>query len=153
MARKYVPSGRPNGGNRPGSGRPAGTKNALALGEVAAVKAAGLRVPESATQAQRELADRALQRIAAVMEEKVGAFASTSVLKAAAHLREEICGAVKQKVEHTFDGQTDEQLQAKLAAILAKASDEFPGGAGQPAKAASGPEGDDAALGPKGGSP
>lgn len=120
MARKYHSNGNPNGGKRDGAGRKAGTKNALALGEVAATKAAGLRVPESATPAQRALADRALQRIAAVMEERVGGFASTAVLKAATHIREEICGAVKQKIEHSgFDTLTDEQLEARFRAAQA----------------------------------
>jgi hypothetical protein len=34
------------------------------------------------------------------MEEKVGAFASTAVLRASTHIREEICGPVAQKVQH-----------------------------------------------------
>lgn len=148
MKRKHVATGKPKGGKREGSGRPEGSTNALALGEVAAVKAAGLRVPESATPAQRDLADRALQRIAAVMEEKVGAFASTAVLKASTHIREEICGALKQKVEHTFDGVTDEQLEARYRELVAKgtatATHAFPPQAGPTESAV--PEGADLGL-------
>jgi uncharacterized protein YgbK (DUF1537 family) len=150
VARKYTPKGGA-GGKRDGAGRKPGTKNTLALGEVAAVKAAGLRVPESATEAQRALADRALQRIAAVMEEKVGAFASTAVLKASTHIREEICGAIKQKVEHSgLDGLTDEQLEAKARAAAERLA-QLSGGAGTTANAAAQSKGDStASLGPDG---
>jgi hypothetical protein len=41
------------------------------------------------------------------MEEKVGSFASTAVLRASTHIREEICGPVAQKVQHAgADGGT-----------------------------------------------
>lgn len=128
LARKYVPNGKPAGGKRTGAGRPKDSKNVLGQGETKAIKAAGLRVPESANKAERALADRAQQRIIDVMEEQVGGFSATPVLKAAIHLREEICGAVKQKMEHSFDGVSDEQLEARFRAITETRP---PGGAGQ----------------------
>ena len=91
---------------------------------MAAVKAAGLRVPDSATPAQRELADRALQRIAAVMEENVNPMAASFVLKASTVLREEVCGQMKQRVEHSFDGMTDEQLEARFKSLVTAAGQE-----------------------------
>lgn len=147
MPRKYQPNGKPNGGKRDGAGRKEGSKNLLGYGEIRAMKASGLRVPESATEKERALADRALERIIHVMEEKVKPFAMSGVLKSATTIREEICGPMKQKVEHTFEGQTDEQLQARLTALLEKAK-EPPGEAGQTAQAAQrgrdlGLEGDD----------
>jgi hypothetical protein len=148
LARKYVPNGKPNGGKRQGAGRPAGSKNTLELGEVRAIKAAGLRIPEHATEEQRNLADRAQQRIIDVMEEGVHYLSATSVLKAATHLREEICGAVKQKVEHSLNNLTDEELAAQYRAALAKVS-KLSEGAGTTANAAQS-KGDDASLGPNG---
>lgn len=121
MPKKYVPNGRPHGGKRADAGRKDGTKNTLGYGEVKAVKAAGLRVPDDATKDQRELADRALERIADVMEAKVWHAQAGHVMKAAVHLREEICGSIKQKVEHSLAGLTDEQLEAQYRAAVAKA--------------------------------
>lgn len=99
--RKHRATGKPRGGARSGAGRREGSTNALRLGEVRAVKAAGLRVPETASEAERKLADRAQQRIIDVMEEKVGFLKMPHVLKAAATLREEICGPVSKKVAVT----------------------------------------------------
>jgi hypothetical protein len=96
---KSAPKGK-HGGKRPGAGRPPGSKDVLPHGAVAAIKAAGLRVPKDATPAERELADRALVRIADVMEERVSSFGAFSVLTAARGLREEICGKVADKHEH-----------------------------------------------------
>jgi hypothetical protein len=62
------------------------------------VRAAGLRVPKDATPAERELADRALVRIADVMEEQVSSFQAFAVLTAARGLREEVCGKVADKL-------------------------------------------------------
>lgn len=87
------------GGKRPGAGRPRGSKNILPAGAVAAIKACGLRVPKDATPAERELADRALQRVADVMEEQVSSFQSFAVLTAARTIREEVCGPVVKKVD------------------------------------------------------
>lgn len=88
-----------HGGKREGAGRPAGSKNTLEYGEVKAVKAARLRVPEAATPEAAELADRAQQRIIDVMEDRVHYTSAPSVLKAATRLREEICGVLAQKQE------------------------------------------------------
>lgn len=120
LDRKHRATGKkPPGGKRAGAGRKPGP-NALGYGEVAAVKAAGLRVPESASEAERALADRCQERLIDVMEGKVFHKLAPSVLGAARHLREEICGPMKQRVEHSFDGLTDEQLEAKYRALMAK---------------------------------
>lgn len=124
MKRKHVATGKPRGGNRKRAGRPVGSKSALGYGETSAVKAAGLRVPEAATKEQRALADRCQERIIDVMEGKVFHKLATPVLGAAKALREEICGPLKQRVEHSFDGLTDEQLEAKYRALTAKAPEE-----------------------------
>lgn len=88
------------GGKRPGAGRPKGATNALPAGAVAAIKAARLRVPADATPEAAQLAGRALERIIDVMEDRCG-MGSFAVLGAARALREEVCGPLKQKVEHT----------------------------------------------------
>lgn len=108
------------------------------------MKAAGLRVPESATTDQRELADEALGVIVELMRGEVRklrrpedkAVESIPVpldlrARMAVRVREEVCGELKQKVElsGSLDTLTDEQLQARLAALLAKAHD-FPQQAG-----------------------
>jgi hypothetical protein len=89
-----------------------GSTNTLPLGEVRAVKAAGLRVPENATPEQRELADRTQQRIIDVMEERVHFQMATPVLKAATTLREEVCGKVADK--HELTGKDGERLQVSI---------------------------------------
>jgi hypothetical protein len=112
-----------HGGKRDGAGRKLGTKNTLGYGDVKAVKAAGLRVPVSATEEQRELADECLGKMADVMRGKVHYLHATSSLKAATVIREEICGPQKQKVEHSFPDMTDEQLEARYRALVAKAAE------------------------------
>ncbi len=108
-----------HGGRRAGAGRPPGISEPLPRGVVAAIKAARLRVPEDASPEIAQLAGRALERIVDVMEDECGQGA-LAVLSAARVIREEICGPAKQKVEHSFSGLTDEQLEAKKAALLAK---------------------------------
>lgn len=88
----------PNGGKRAGAGRPPGAKNTLGYGQVAALKACRLRIPDDASPEADELAGRALQRIIDVMEEKVSPLVAGHVLKASTHLREEVCGSTTQKV-------------------------------------------------------
>lgn len=85
------------------------------------MKAAGLRVPPTASEAERELADRALVRIADVMEEKVGSFQAFSVLTAARGLREEICGKVAGKVDVALRSQdgTEDVTDEEWAALAA----------------------------------
>ena len=109
-----------NGGRRPGAGRPKGSTNALGYGEAKAVHACKLRLPKDATPEAEYLAQRALQRIVDVMEGGVSHLESGSVLKAATRLREEVCGSLTQKVEHSIADQTDEQLQARLDALRAQ---------------------------------
>lgn len=99
MATPKKPGSPGRGGKREGAGRPAGSTNVLGLGEVKALKVAGLRVPKDAAPAARELADVAQQRIIDVMMGDVDSFKSGAVLKAATHLRAEICGDVTKKVE------------------------------------------------------
>lgn len=99
MAGNLIDPPKPHGGRREGAGRKAGTKNVLPKGAVAALKAAGLRVPVGAPEGPRELADRALVRMAEVLEGKVYRDA-TAVLTAARAIREEVCGPVVKKLEH-----------------------------------------------------
>lgn len=90
---------KPPGGARPGAGRPEGSGNALPYGTVQAIKALNLRVPEGASDAAKDLANRALERVVDVLEEGVDFRQAGSVLKAATMIREEICGQVAQKHE------------------------------------------------------
>lgn len=100
--RKHRATGKkPPGGARPGAGRPPGTLNALRLGEVKALKVANLRVPESATDDEAQLAGIALSRMVDVMLGNEDFRQAPSVLKAATAIREEICKPVAQKIEHT----------------------------------------------------
>jgi hypothetical protein len=162
--RKHLATGNPRGGSRRGAGRPTGNKNTLAYGEVKAVKAAGLRVPEGATQEQRELADEALGLLTDILRGKVKrsfregdkehlAVPMDLRMRTATHLREEICGPVKQRVEHSFDAFTDEQLEARYRALVAKGTAtstvDLSSGAGTTAQAAE-QKGADASLGPNG---
>lgn len=89
------------GGKRTGAGRPKGSKNTLNYGEVAAIAAAKLRPPSpDAPPEVHQLAARALERIADVMEEKVWERQGRNVLAAATRIREEACGPIVQKVQH-----------------------------------------------------
>lgn len=96
--RKHRKTGAPRGGARSGAGRTEGSTNALGLGEVRAVKAAGLRVPDGAPKEQRELANEALGTIIDVMRGSIGFVEAPMRLKASAHIREEICGPVAKQV-------------------------------------------------------
>lgn len=71
------------------------------MGEVKAVKAARLRVPEGTPEEHAQLAEEAKDQIVAVMRGEVGFKSAPHVLKAATTLRQEICGPVPQKLEHT----------------------------------------------------
>lgn len=93
------PTKQRHGGRRPGAGRPKGAKNALPQGSVAALKAAGLRVPSTASPEERELANVALSRMVDVMLEQVHPNSAYSVLTSSRAIREEICGPVAQKHE------------------------------------------------------
>lgn len=92
---------KPPGGARPGAGRPEGSTNALPMGAIQAIKALNLRVPESTPEPLKALANRALERVADVLEEEVDFRQANAVLKAATMLREEICGPVAQQVKHS----------------------------------------------------
>lgn len=121
--RKHVATGAPRGGARAGAGRPEGSTLALGYGEIRALEAAKLRVPEDASPEVKALADRTYARLVHVMEEKVSPFQAGHVLKAATRLREEACGPLAQKVEVSgrLEHMTDEQLEARLRALTAQA--------------------------------
>ena len=144
MARKYVSNGKPNGGKREGSGRPKGSKNVLAQGETAAVKALGLRVPEGARPEHRAIADEAFETIVSVMRGEVYDPQVAAIRRnAAKDLREEICGPIKQKIELSEDGSFAEALRLARERAQRKVS----GGAGPTAEGAAS---QDASLGPEG---
>lgn len=98
MKRKHVANGRPNGGKREGAGRKPGSTNALSLGEVQAIRAANHRIPESAPQAIKDLANKALEVIANVMTGAVYSLDAPTRLKAAGMMREEACGRTTQSI-------------------------------------------------------
>lgn len=113
------------GGRRPGAGRPKDSKNVLDYGEVAAIAAAKLRPPPAEAPPEvHQLAARALVRLVDVMEAKVWEKQARNVLAAATRIREEACGPLAQKVEHTgklqLESLTDEQLLAKYQAVQEK---------------------------------
>lgn len=97
--RKHRTTGKPKGGKRTGAGRPEGSISPLGLGEVKAVKACNWQVPADAPEDLKALADRAVQRIADVMEEKVWGKNAMPVLLAATRVRELVCGPTKQRHE------------------------------------------------------
>lgn len=78
-----------------------GSTNVLGLGEVRAVKACRLRLPKDASPEVEAVAERAFERLVAVMECQVLPEQAGHVLKAATRLREEACGPLTQKVEHS----------------------------------------------------
>lgn len=150
MARKYTPKGGA-GGKRPGAGRPTGATSPLRLGEVQAVKALGLRVPEGAPQAHRAIADEAFETIVSVMRGEVFDPQVAAIRRnAAKDVREEICGPVKQRIEHSgsIETMSDDQLARRYAELIAAGTASISGGAGTTANAAT--EGDSASLGPDG---
>jgi hypothetical protein len=95
---------KPPGGKREGAGRPTGANLTLEYGEVKALKAMNLRVPETASEEVKFLAERATQRIIHVMEEKVSPLIANNVLRAATWLREETCGVLATRLEHGGTG-------------------------------------------------
>jgi hypothetical protein len=67
---------------------------------VKALKVAGLRVPDDATEDESKLADAALARQIAVMMEDVHPDFAPHVMKAATSIRAEICKPIPTKLEH-----------------------------------------------------
>lgn len=121
MKRKHVATGKPRGGAREGAGRKEGSRNALALGEVRALKSLRVRVPENAPPELADVADEAFSAIVGVMRAEVfDPGMAQARLRAAAMVREEVCGPIKQKVEHSFSEMSDEQLEARYSALVAK---------------------------------
>lgn len=120
--RKHRANGKPIGGVRKGAGRKLGDTNTLPLGAVQAIKAMRLRVPEGISEPLAEVADEAFEAVVSVMRmDFFDPAAAQARLRAAAMVREEICGPVKQRVEHSFSDMTDEQLEAKFLALTTKA--------------------------------
>lgn len=111
-----------HGGKRPGAGRPKGADNALPYGAVQALRSLNHRLPASVSEEAKALSERCTARIVDVLEERVGFQEAGHVLKAATILREEICGPLKQRVEHSFEAMTDEQLEARYRALVASGS-------------------------------
>lgn len=72
---------------------------ALPSAAVRALATAKWRVPDDAPEAAAELAGEALERLVGIMYGKVSFRKAPSALKAAAMIREEICGPLTQKVE------------------------------------------------------
>jgi hypothetical protein len=89
------------GGRRPNAGRKLGSTNALALGEVKAIKSINLRVPENAKPEAKLLANWALGRIIDATAGQVHPAMGHVVLSGATKLREEVCGPVHQRIEHS----------------------------------------------------
>lgn len=89
-----APKPKAKGGARPGAGRKPGLRN----GEVRAVGAAGLRVPENASPEARALADEAFRTVVEVMRKP--ARGAGYRLQAASIVREEVCGPVAKKHQH-----------------------------------------------------
>lgn len=96
--RKHRRTGNPNGGKRPGAGRPKGSKNTLPLGSVAAVKALRLRVPKDAPEEHAALADEALGTVVDVMRGRGGRGALFRLM-AAKEVRLEICGPMPKQIQ------------------------------------------------------
>lgn len=100
--RKHRATGKkPPGGKRPGAGRPKGSDNALEYGQVQALRTLNYRVPETLPAEAAAFANDALIRIVDVMHERVPYLQAGHVLKAATRVREEFCGPLAQKVEHS----------------------------------------------------
>lgn len=102
--RKHVATGAPKGGSRAGAGRPVGVSEPLERGAVKALKAVRLRVPDNTSPEAAAIADEALERVLDVMRGKVYWQDAGSVLKAATHVRLEVCGNPTQKLEHSGPG-------------------------------------------------
>lgn len=123
--RKHRKTGLPRGG---GPGRRKGFSNALTYGAVAAIESMRWRVPDSASEEAKAVADRAMARIIHVMEAKVWEKQARAVLGAATYLREEICGPIPKKLELGLGELTDEQVEARWQAILTKTREAGPNG-------------------------
>ena len=91
---------KPPGGVRPGAGRPRGAQNALERGEVAAIKSMRWRVPENAPAPAAEVAGEAFGALVDVMR-RPHMRGSREKLASARAIREEVCGPIKQQVEHS----------------------------------------------------
>lgn len=108
-------SGKPkgqHGGRRERAGRPVGSRNALPLNAVQAIRALRYRVPAGTPEPLAEVAGEAFERVVAVMRGEVLPDVAATVLKAATVVRHEVCGPLAQKLEHT--GKDGEPLQVSI---------------------------------------
>jgi hypothetical protein len=120
---------RKRGGRRAGAGRPSGVREALPRGTVKAVQALRVRVPEGVPDELAEIADEAFNKMVAIVRGSGHRYQGIQ-LNAARAVREEICGPVATKVEHSgrvaLESLTDEQLEAKLRALRERDEDGKP---------------------------
>jgi hypothetical protein len=93
-------TGKGRGGARKGAGRPDGSTNALALGEVRALKSLRHRVPDGAAPELADVAGEAFEAIVQVMRGEISPMngQAAAILKASSMVREEVCGPVAQKL-------------------------------------------------------
>jgi hypothetical protein len=105
---------------KPGPGRPPGSDNALPLGAVGAIKSLRHRLPEGLPEEVVEVADRAMGTVIAVMDGKI--YHDTMArLGAAKYVREEICGPIAQKIEHTgLEGLAERIREARMRVAARK---------------------------------
>lgn len=73
-------------------GRPLGSKNSLPLGTVKALRAMKMRVPQTATPEEAEIAGWAFERMCQATAGLVHSRRAPTVLKGAIAIREEVCG-------------------------------------------------------------
>ncbi len=92
----------PNGGRREGAGRPKGSKSALPLGDVKALKSLRRRIPDEVSEEDAEIAEDAFQVMVKVMTGKIHEKNGGRLrLSAATAVREDVCIPKKQVVEHS----------------------------------------------------
>jgi hypothetical protein len=131
---------KPRGGAREGAGRKAGGFNALPHGAVEALQSLRHRVPETLPEGLKGVADEAFQRVVDVMRGDVLPESSHSILAAAKHVREELCGPIAKKLEHSGPNGTALSVSICLTRAEPPAAPQLPNheDAGRPLQ----PEGD-----------
>ena len=127
--RKHVATGNPRGGFREGAGRPVGSKDTVPKGFKKASKIARFRAPEGTPEDVANIADKAFRRILRIMNGKIDYQSAGPQLKAACVVREEICGSIKQTIEHQGKNGgpveiflTDEERKNRVLEILNEAA-------------------------------
>ena len=111
----------PNGGRREGAGRPKGSKSALPLGDVKALKSLRRRIPDEVSEEDAETAEDAFKVMVDVMTGKIHEKNGGRLrLSAATAVREDVCIPKKQQVEHSVD--------SSLSALIAGTHEDADGG-------------------------